>query len=246
MKTSLRFILSFLGLIAGIIFFVFYLKINQVECFISGSVQQNSQVCQQLQVLLGTRLLFRDLTADSVVNTATVISSTNEVFVVDKVTTSLGGQVVFYLTQTEPLYRYAQASEKKIFTESSQSRTDDPMLVLPEVIDQQQLFMVDFNNYHFFIVNFLKTLGTEKTIIKEIVFISKNQVKLVIDNYPSFIIDPAQDPIIQAKKFQIIYHQLSPKEIDILIQEIDLRFELPVLKTYESSNSAELLIDSQE
>ncbi|MCC6711488.1 MAG: hypothetical protein IT416_04030, partial [Candidatus Pacebacteria bacterium] len=59
-------------------------------------------------------------------------------------------------------------------------------------------------------------------------------------------IDPAQDPIIQAKKFQIIYHQLSPKEIDILIQEIDLRFELPVLKTYESSNSAELLIDSQE
>jgi len=245
-KTSLRFILSFLGLIVGIVCLTLYLRINQVECFISGSAQQNSQVCQQLQSLIRTRLLFRDLATDPMVNTATVISSTNEVFSIDKVTTSLNGEVVFYLIQTEPLYRYTEANEKKIYTESSQSRTDDPLLVLPEVIDPQQVFMADFSSKHLFIVSFLKTLTIEKTILKEIIFMSDNQVKLIVDNYPNFILDSAQDPVAQAKKFQIIYQQLKPKEIDILIQEIDLRFELPVLKTYESSNSAELLIDSQE
>jgi hypothetical protein len=37
---------------------------------------------------------------------------------------------------------------------------------------------------------------------------------------------------------------LKPNEIDLNLQEIDLRFNLPVLRTYQSSESAQVLIDS--
>lgn len=247
MKTSWRFLLSMLGLGVLIGVFGLYFKIKQVSCFIGQNQQDHALVCQQLQSLIGSRLLFRDFYHDKQVLASTVITDTKEVFSINKIITSLDGSVDFYLDQTPPLYRIILDGSPRIFTNSGENRTDDPNISLPTLIDDQGIFMNDFNNNHQFLVDFFGVLqAEEKQKIKEISFLSVNEVRLVVDNYPNFIIHPDYSPVDQAKKFQIIYHQLNPKEIDLAIKEIDLRFELPVLKTYEGSSSAELLIDSQE
>lgn len=246
MKTSLRFVLSLLGLLIGIVILGFCFKVKNISCVIDQTEQNNLKVCQQLQSLVGSRLLFRDLLIDKSVLAATVINETGEVFSIDKVATALDGKIIFYLSQTKPLYRFSLDGNSRIFTTDGKNRADDSTIAIPTIVDDQSLMKNDFNRYHDFIANFLMTLTVNQSPIKQIVILAANKIKLVVTDYPTFVLDSAQDPKVQAKKFAVIYQQLKPKEIDLAIQEIDLRFELPVLKTNESSDSAEFLIDSQE
>ncbi len=247
MKTRWRFLFSLLGLIILLSFFGFYFKIKQIDCFIDESQQDQAQVCQQLQTLLGQRILFRDFYHDEQVVSLTTLAGTKEVFSINKVEVSLAGTLKFFLQQTPPLYRSIINGEMRIFTQLGETRADEPNTVLPILIDEQLVFADNFINYHSFLTKFLEILTSEeRQLIEQIEFLSVSKVKIKMTNYPIFIIHPDQSPIDQARKLQIIYQQLDPKEIDLALKEIDLRFELPVLKTYETSDSAELLIDSQE
>jgi hypothetical protein len=245
-KTSLRFLFSILGLIVGISVLGFFIRIKKVECWLGVDQRNDSRVCQQLQSLKGGRLLFRDFYQDKDVLAATVITETKEVFSLKNIDKSLNGTVIFYLEETPPLYRLLVGAEKRIFTESGENRADDVETVLPEVIDEQQLFLNNFDYYHQFLSEFLTTLDKDKAALKKIYFLSGNKLRFETAGFPPFLVDPDQSAVDQAKRLKIIFNQLEPKEVDVLIQEIDLRFELPVLRTYESSDSAELLIDSQE
>lgn len=247
MKTSWRFLFSLLGLIVLLGLFGFYFKIKQISCFIDQNQQNQAPVCQQLQALLGQRILFRDFYHDEQVMALTTLADTKEVFSINKVEVSLAGTLKLFLQQTPPLYRSIMNGEMRIFTQLGETRVDEPNTILPTLIDEQLVFANNFITYHSFLAKFLETLTSEeRQLVQQIEFLSVSKVKIIMTNYPTFIVHPDQNPVDQARKLQIIYQQLDPKEIDLALQEIDLRFELPVLKTYESSDSAELLIDSQE
>lgn len=246
MKTSRRFLFSLIGLLVGIFILSYYSKVSKVECWVDGVEQNDSLVCKQLQSLVGGKLLFRDLFSDEEVLSATIINETKEVFSLEKTKSSLSGKIIFYLKQTPPLYRVLINGEKKLFTVSGEDRSDDERVVVPTLVDEQGLFISSFEENHKFLSKFLEVLEEDIEHIKEIYFLSNSKIRLLVDGFPDFILDPNQNPEIQANKFKRIYHDLKPSEVDILLKEIDLRFELPVLRTYESSDSAELLIDSQE
>jgi hypothetical protein len=49
-----------------------------------------------------------------------------------------------------------------------------------------------------------------------------------------------------ARRLRLILEKLEPNQIDVALQEIDLRFELPALRTYQSSDSTQVLIDIEQ
>lgn len=246
MRTSLRFLFSILGLIVGVIALGFLIRVRTVECWFGEDQGNESRVCQQLQSLIGSRLLFRNFYTDEHVLSSTVITETKEVFSLKKIIKSVNGRVVFHLEETPPLYRLIMGGEPRIFTESGENRANDVEVILPEVIDEQNILLSNFDFYHQFLAEFITALERDKESLEKIYFLSSNKIRLEAKGFPQFLVDPNQHPVDQAKRFVIVYHQLEPKEVDVLLREIDLRFELPVLRTYESSDSAELLIDSQE
>ena len=133
-----------------------------------------------------------------------------------------------------------------LFTYSGEGRQDDERVIVPELIDENGVFADDFEYNHNFLVVFLQTLDKESLFIQEIYFISNTKIRMLVQDFPDFIINSGQDPREQALRFKRIFRELKPNEIDVLLKEIDLRFELPVLKTTESSDSAEFLIDSHQ
>ena len=66
------------------------------------------------------------------------------------------------------------------------------------------------------------------------------------------LVELRQEPAQAARRLEIVLRQAEPESIDLALQELDLRFELPVFRTYdsegqdpiESSDSAQVLIDS--
>jgi hypothetical protein len=245
-KTYLRFLLSLLGLSVGIFLLSFGIRIKKVSCFIGEKPKDKSVVCRQLKFLEGTSLLFRDLYTDQKVLESTIITETKEVFEIKEIVLSLNGEIIFYFEQSPPLYRVELEGKKLLFTYSGEGRQDDERVIVPELIDENGVFADDFEYNHNFLVVFLQTLDKESLFIQEIYFISNTKIRMLVQDFPDFIINSGQDPREQALRFKRIFRELKPNEIDVLLKEIDLRFELPVLKTTESSDSAEFLIDSHQ
>jgi len=108
------------------------------------------------------------------------------------------------------------------------------------------LFEKDFNLNHSFLAGFLTNLGEDLYRIEEIRFISPTMIRIVFKDFLDFLVEPQQNPQQQALRLQRVLHNLNPNQIDLSLQEIDLRFDLPVMRSFESSDSADFPIDSLE
>ena len=245
MKKQIRFVFSLVGLAIGISSFFFFFRVRSVECVVDEKNAEDLTVCKQLSSLRGSPIFFRDFSQDSSVLNALYIEDTKEVFHIQKVSVSLDGRVRFLLTQSPPLYRVTYDDGPVLFAFSGETRQDDVRVIVPEVTLQVGTSQ-DLAKYHPFLVHFLQSLPEDRSRIQKIEIISPIKIKLKVENFPQFLLELNQDPVTQAQRFHTILHTLEPKEIDVAILEIDLRFELPVLRVTESSDSAEVLIDSQE
>ena len=74
--------------------------------------------------------------------------------------------------------------------------------------------------------------------------VSSQRIELQASGFPIMIVELSQEPHQVARRLKLILQKLVPTQIDLALQEIDLRFELPVLRTYQSSDSGQVLIDS--
>lgn len=234
------------------------LVVRRVDCWLADhELSPDFPVCAQLRQLVGSRLLLRDFQRDKTTAELLLINETKEAFDINRVTKSLNGTVTFYLTDQPPLYRLQAGEELVLVTARGERREDNPALAVPLVTDQAGLINEQPSRQDFLIA-FLRQLGEKRTEIKQISLISPTRIELTIANFPTVLLVWQQDPELAARQLQIILSKLKPNEIDLALEELDLRFALPVLRTNssddllistesaEASDSAQTLIDSQE
>jgi hypothetical protein len=221
------------------------LTINQVVCLINEQpLDAQNAVCRQLQQLRGSPLLFRDFEHDSQTAGFLYLHNSKEAFDLQKVTKSLTGQITFFLTDQPPLFRIEQGSTLYLVTASGFLRENNAELKVPLVSDPDQFYQDRLEQINFFLISFLQQLPDQRSQIEQIRLISPQRIELVTAHFPIIIVELAQEPQQLARRFKLILTKLKPNEIDLNLQEIDLRFNLPVLRTYQSSESAQVLIDS--
>ena len=248
-------ILKLLPLVLGLVLLsvgLFFLPIQRVSCRTNnGQTADQSLVCDQLQQLVGTRLLMRDFFRDQQVAELLFVPSTQESYDIQEISKSLSGEVSLVLAARPPLYRTLQAGEPVMITESGGVRQNNSQVKLPLVTDQrpateQQLVAHDF------LAGFLSSLPDSANLISEIIIIDDQRVEVSVNDFPTVLVELRQEPTQAARRLEIVLRQGDPESIDLALQELDLRFELPVFRIYdsegqdpvESSDSAQVLIDS--
>ncbi|MFH2118586.1 MAG: cell division protein FtsQ/DivIB [Candidatus Paceibacterota bacterium] len=234
------------GLILGLGFLLIQkLSVKQVRCFLNNQeIGTEQRICQQLQQLTGTPLLFRDFQHDSKVASLLYIQETKEVFVLERIEKSLIGEVTIFLSNQPPLYRIEQSSAIYLVTAGGHFQENNNQLSVPLVIDANGIYQQDPEKMHYFLTEFLKQLDGQLERIKKITLVSPQRIELQASDFPIMIVELSQEPQQVARRLKLLLQKLVPAQIDVALQEIDLRFELPVLRTYQSSDSGQVLIDS--
>ncbi|OGJ38626.1 MAG: hypothetical protein A2383_00075 [Candidatus Pacebacteria bacterium RIFOXYB1_FULL_39_46] len=229
--------------------FVFFLMqkstIRQVRCFFNNQeVGTEIAVCQQLQQLKGTSLFFRDFQRDEKVASLLFIQETKEIFVLESVEKLLTGEVIIFLSNRPPLYRIKQEAGVYLVTAGGYLQEDNQQLSVPLVLDPNRIYQQEPERIHYFLTEFLKQLEEQLKELRQITLVSSQRIELQASGFPIMIVELSQEPHQVARRLKLILQKLVPTQIDLALQEIDLRFELPVLRTYQSSDSGQVLIDS--
>lgn len=238
-KFTTPLVLLLLGLMAG-----YGLRIRQVNCRLENQPPfSESQVCQQLQQLIGTRILFRDFYQDEQLAQLLFVTDTKEIYDIAELSKSLAGTVDLVLTDRPPVYRLERDGQLQLVTASGSFRENNDQLVVTQIINDQDIYD---EAVHSFLAQLLTALGDNSQTVHTIRLISQERFELEINGFPTIIVELKQDPQQVASRLTTVLTELDPAEVDLALQELDLRFELPVLRTYDSSQVDQELIDSQE
>jgi hypothetical protein len=236
-------LLGLIGLVAAAIAgVIFGLSIREVSCLVEGrSPAESHQVCEQLQELKGSRLLFRDFYQDSQTAKLLFVPTTKEAYDLERVNKSLAGVLELVLNDRPPLYRLEKEEQILMVTKAGGFRENNEQLEIPLVEDLADIYQEPTT--HQFLASFLQNLGEERQQISKITLVNFQRIKVRVPGFPQILLELNQDPQQAAKRLAIILKRLDPQQLDLALQEIDLRFELPVLRTYESSSASQILID---
>ncbi|HCR81115.1 MAG: hypothetical protein UY13_C0002G0366 [Candidatus Pacebacteria bacterium GW2011_GWB1_47_8] len=243
---KLLFWASLLGIVVAFLALIIQgATIRRVECVVNDqTVNDDFRVCARLQAVIGTRLLFRDFYQDEMIASLLYEPETKETFTLIRLEKSLAGRVTFYLSDQPPLFRIQQGEKLGLVSASGVFRENNEQVRVPLIVDQAQLYEQPAT--HQFLTEFLNALGENRSLVTQITLVSVERIEVRIPGFPLVVGELQQDPKLAAARLVIIIKQLRPREIDVAIRELDLRFELPVLRTTVSTDSGQVLIDSQE
>lgn len=232
------------GLIAWLAFRV--ISVKTVSCTINGqTVTAGTRVCDQLQKLRGSRLFFRDWERDPEVASLLFVEETREVFSLDAIEKSLAGTITVHLSDSPPLYRMETPDGLVSVSEAGGWRASVDQVRIPLVRDEGKVYESHQEEVHAFLVSFLQGLGTARERVEVITLQSQDTLILRISDFPRVLIEIDPHPARTAARLAVLLDKIAPGEIDLSIRELDMRFELPVLRTFESSAGA-VTIDSPE
>lgn len=236
-----------MGVVMGLAALIIQLiTIRQVRCFLGDhEVSADFGVCVQLQTLIGTRLLLRDFTQDTPTAALLYLDQTKEVFDIQKTERSLAGTVVFYLSAQPPLYRLERDGQLLLVTQAGSFRANNDQVQAPLVADPALVYQHQPAEVHAFLSQFLLGLGDKRNMISQIILESPAKIKVHLSGLPVVLLELQQQPQLAAADLVLLLEKLKPAEIDLAARELDLRFTLPVLRTFDSSDST-VIIDSQE
>lgn len=222
------------------------LTVRSVECTLNGDVlAADARVCTQLQSLRGTALLFHNWRKDVRIAEALFIAETQESFSLQSVEKSLSGVVVLHLTDSPPVYRIETAEGLALISEAGGRQASSEHVRVPLVRDEGGIYESNQGEVHAFLTVFLQALGTAQERVKTITLWSYDFVSIELAGFPRVLVEIRQPPERAASRLVLLLGKISPREIDLGVRELDLRFELPVLRSFESSPSA-VTIDSLE
>lgn len=256
MNKKNRFITLFSFLFVSVLLigaFGFLFRVKKISCqIINQSQQKANELCSKLVTLNNKSLFFFDFENDGLVQEALFNEETQEAFFVKEISKSLPGGVNYVFTTKPPLYRLVYGDEKWLITMEGNLIKDDERISVIEVILADKSLLFDeggefYSHREKFIRQLLEPLQQQPDLeIENMVVDSLERVVLNIKNLPSVILDFSQNGVEQSKRLEIILQDLDQfkdgeKQLDI--REIDLRFELPVLRTYRET---EILLDSPE
>jgi hypothetical protein len=238
---------------------IYGFPVREVRCVLNDHIlAPESTICRQLQLLRGTRLLFRNFQQDKRASELLYLEDTKETFDIQRVEKSLSGSVTFFLTDQPPLYRMQQDDQTFLIAADGSRRENNEHVAAPLVSDPGNVYAEYPEDAHAFLAQFLRHLEKHQARIRTITLASAQRVEIKADNFPVILAEIRQDPLEAARRLTLIFDRVVPSQIDAAAAEIDLRFTLPVVRTFHSDDSsvlfsalpatdaAQVLIDSQE
>lgn len=215
-KKNLVFIIT-----ALILFYFFSLRINEIECQVSNN-NCNPEIYQKLESLKGKSIFFinleQELNQNGMESEAILLNEYKKVF---------PGKLVLKFSQEKILYQFEFEGNSSFISEfgnklnNNQNKNNLPTVDWNAPLD---------NEIHRKITLIIYNIDTERFPISKITRKNEDKTVIEIHNNPEIIIDDKST----ATKLELIQTLLESKEVKEYkqpIKEIDLRFNLPVLRT---------------
>lgn len=210
--------------------FLAFLPVKQIEC----SVDTNpcpAQLQEETNKLLHTSFFFTNFEKKILEN-----QNSGQVYILTSSTKTFPSTLHLTFQQEATQYVLVVSGEKNHIGTTGiilPTATEDPGSVIEwntqgTVIENQKILP----KYHQLFLEIAQTL--EKTALKnyKIVWNSDQEIRLEIENEPLFIFD-SESIQTQLQKVDTIIHARELDEIEEPILEIDMRFDLPVLRTQQ-------------
>lgn len=220
-------LLSLLFLV--IILFLAFNKTNTIKCQIENS-ECPEVLIKNLNTLKGSSFFFSNIQKKLENN-----KTNDSIYILESISKKFPGTIKLYFKQEE--IRYSLITSNKTFhignsgttipTESDYSEIISFTWKNEEVIINNNKINDDYHNKFLNISTNLSKNNLENTTIT---WVSDSEIILKTPNKPPFIFDK-QTIETQVKKIDTIMNARELEEIEEPILEIDMRFNLPVLRT---------------
>lgn len=224
-KQSISSIFFFLFLI---IFFSFH-KVSKVTCKVNQA-ECNSDLQTKVDTLINKSFFFTDFHKE-----VSQLEGTNSIYLVESIEKKLSGEIILKLVQETVLYSVEFENQKYFLGKSGVVLPNLSNTSAIQVIWQNDQPILNENqviqNYHTILKNFATIIKQQSNIqAVTLYWVSDSEIILEIESEPTFIFD-LQTLETNSKKIGTILEAREIEEIEAPIQAIDMRFELPVLRT---------------
>ncbi len=225
LKLTLGLLVAIL-IMAGTLVFLSKLNITSIICQVENQFCQD-EVQQQLQPLIGRSIFFSDLETD------VGQQLKDQPFKLKMLRKRLPNQLIIKIEPIEPIYNIRLGETTRAVDVAGnvqpQSITDLPIVIVepncPLINSAWQINLT----YHSQLIGFWQTLHEKHLAINELKCLSPDTVVIKIPDQPKFILHP-DSLTLQAQKLSILIESLKFDTFTPIIQEVDLRFNQPVLR----------------
>ncbi|MBP7740798.1 hypothetical protein KA089_01285 [Candidatus Woesebacteria bacterium] len=215
-KKNLVFIITIL-----ILFYFFSLRISDIECQISNN-NCNPEIYQKLESLKGKSIFFinleKELNQNEIESEAILLTDYKKVF---------PGKLVLKFSQEKVLYLFEFDGNSSFISEFGNKLNNDQNINNLPIVNWNA--PLD-NKIHYKIAMIINNVDSEKFSISKISRENENKTIIEIHNNPKIIIDD-NSTTAKLEMIKILLESKEIKEYEQPIKEIDLRFNLPVLRT---------------
>jgi hypothetical protein len=211
------------------VLFLGFSRVSNVECYL------HDQVCPpdlmaQAQTLKGSSFFFSNFDQKLMQS-----NSFESIYILNNIQKKLPSTLKLYFNQEEIEYALLINNEKKFIGQSgvaipNQTETNNILIIqwqLEQSIIENNLINPD---YHQIFLAVARTLTQSNLKNPVILWVSDTQILIDFDEHPRFIFDK-QTIQTQIQKVDTIISARELDEINEPILEIDMRFDLPVLRT---------------
>ncbi len=226
--------MKFYTLLTPILFVVSVLllifsKVSSIECRVDNK-ECTQELLEKISTLKGTSFFFGNFEKKLLEN-----QSTSSIYILKSVKKKFPGTLDLFFTQEQVQYLLLTSEKKEYIGESG--------TILPAEQQVTRTFTFDWKSeepiiqntkvmekYHKKFLAILKILKQESIENANFIWNSDQEILLNLANGPVLIFD-AETIETQVKKIDTIIEAKELEEIEEPILEIDMRFDLPVLRT---------------
>lgn len=226
----LRFIIFLLVLF---LLFRFVFVFRKINCSSENNSLEDG-VCEIVNdYFRGKSLFFTDLENESIWEELLTSQKFNQVYQYQKIKKSITGKAELWLLAKLPDYRLILGSEKYLLNQSNKLKDNQDSLILPSIE-----FMGDASinqhgyldeAYHQKFLTFSQALSKNQITTNRIIWQNDLEIHIYLEGI-EVIMDSSKDFAYQVERLSLVLKQEDLKAILPTKKNLDMRFNLPVLK----------------
>ncbi len=233
---SFPFILRFLFNLTLLVILSFvtfkFFQIKDIKCI--DQVDNTLSNCN-VYADLYNRSLFFVTKKNQVLNKSYLDEKKAQIYQADKLKKIFPHQLIIYVRKLEIVYKIKNQDQVFLVNQEGLILEDKPTVFAPIINydNGNQLFEIGKQmdvKLHEYIIELLDLFNNNQIKFQDIRFKSAQIIEVTLENEYEVIFLKSQNPELIIKKLQLILNNISTFPIDKQITEIDLRFNLPILR----------------
>jgi hypothetical protein len=229
-KVKLASVIKSLVFLSSFLFISYkFFVIKNILCF-DENQERVEEVCEHFSFVLKKPLFFRNYDQELLGYEVVIGEENTQSYAVSLVEKKLPSTLEIVVEKQEPAYRLIEF-DKDIYLVSQHKNllSNQQDLLLPAVeleVDQE----LD-RQIHDFVIELVQSLEKYNLAFESLIIKEHNQLELKLIDGPRVLLESSQMPNQISWKIFTILSEQQVIEIELPIKEIDLRFNLPVIKT---------------